>query len=273
MIRVDEILPFPGYRELDPLGHFGRAKPVLYSTLEHFYQAERFRGSCEETRRRVLDAPTAHEAHKIGNACAEHSRPDWISRHIKAMTAGLWMQLREHPKRSEYLKTLSEGSHCAYPFRDTYWDSQRPGVSSSGFHHLLLDARDRLQGPFVRVAITGSKSFQNYFLLQTKCGSLFKNLPGPDVILIGGNKGTDELAERWAMDQMLPVKHFPMRGRGSRTERDRHNQALIRSATHVVIFSQGDEMSSRLFELAKTLGRPARVVQVDASGALQRSAN
>lgn len=269
-IQVDAILPFPGYREAEPGYGFGRNRPVLHPSLEHFYQSERFRGSDEDLRAEIIGAPTAKEARKLALRHAEKSRPDWAQCHARIMNAGLWMQLREHPRLGFALRQLGDDALVEYPYRDPYWVPPSGQNAGGGFAELVHAARRKLNGQTVRVAVTGGRGFSNEFLLKTKLEGFFANLT-PDVMLVGGNKGAEEMVERWAIEQCLPVRHFFMRGRGSRTEQDRHYQNLLRAATHVVVFSQGEASIDRLVELAKQFGRPTRIVLTDQSGAVLRN--
>ena len=269
-IQVDTILPFPGYREAVPGYGFGRNRPVLHPSLEHFYQSERFRGTDEELRAAIIAAPTPKEARKLALRHAEQSRPDWAQCHQRIMNAGLWMQLREHPRLGFALRQLGEEAAIDYPYRDPFWAAPSGEKAGGGFARLVHAARRKLNGQTVRVAVTGGRGYRNEFLLKTKLEGFFTNLT-PDVMLVGGGKGAEEMVERWAIERCLPVRHFFMRGRGSRTEQDRHYQGLLRAATHVVVFSQGEASIDRLVELAKQFGRPTRIVLTDPSGATLRS--
>ena len=269
-VKVDAILPFPGYREVEPGYGFGRNRPVLHPSLEHFYQSERFRGSDEELRAEIIGMPTAKEARKLALKHTERSRRDWAQCHEQIMNAGLWMQLREYPRLGFELREIADNAPVEYPYRDPYWAPPSGLGTCGGFAELVHAARRKLCGQTVRVVVTGGRGFSNEFLLKTKLEGFFANL-SPDVMLVGGNKGAEEMAERWAIEQCLPVRHFFMRGRGSRTEQDRHYQNLLRAATHVVVFSQGEASIDRLVELAKQFGRPTRIVLTDQSGAVLRN--
>lgn len=270
-LSAAEVMPFPGYREEVPLHGFARGKPPLHATLEHFYQSERFRGVEHSLREAIMNAPSAREAHKLGAKHADEARPDWEERKEHVMRAGLWMMLREHPRLALEMRRSPGSIEAHYPFRDGFWSQPAEGSSTDRFHSLVEDIEHRLNGSTVRVAVTGGRSFKNAFLLKTKLEGFFRKLT-PDVLLIGPNRGCDEMAERWAISQSLPVRHFLMRGRGSRTERERHNEAILRAATHVVVFSQGEVDTERFIATARAMSRPVRVVQPRISGISATSA-
>jgi hypothetical protein len=74
------------------------------------------------------------------------------------------------------------------------------------------------------------------------------------------------LAERWAIEHCFPVRHVGLRSARSQSERDRHHFALLRSASHFVVFSARDKDSEALLQKAKAAGKAVRIVRVDANG-------
>lgn len=267
---ADLILPFPGYRSLEIDGRIRRGRPELYSSIEHFYQSERFRGKDEGLRRAIMNAATAKEARKLAHRHLEHTRDDWHSRHERIMESGIWMSLREHPRHAREIIKGGADALPPYPFRDHHWGNDRAGISNNRWHALIESIRSRLSQATVRILVTGSPQMSNRFVLGSKLESLLRRVH-PDVFLIGCGKGTDELVELWCMERSMPVRHFAYKGRRSKTERERHHRALINAATHVIVFSQDDRDSVRFIELASERGRPARVVKLDQSGGLLRT--
>ena len=267
---ADLILPFPGYRSLDPDGRIRRGRPELYSSIEHFYQSERFRGKDETLRHAIMHAATAKEARKLAHRHIEQTRPEWNSLHERIMESAIWMSLREHPRHARALLKHGTAAAPPYPFRDLHWGNDRVRLSQNRWHALLDSVRSRLGQSTFRILVTGSSQMTNRFVLSSKLESLLRRVH-PDVFLIGCGKGTDELVELWCIERALPVRHFHYKGRRSKTERERHHRALVNAATHVIVFSQDDRDSIRFIELAAERGRPARIVKLDESGALLRT--
>lgn len=269
-IRVDALLPFPGYRPLVVNSSRLGRRPELFPTLEHYYQAERFRGGDASVRARVLCAPSAHEARKIALTHKDQERQDWLHVHEAIMLSGIWMMLREHPRHARQLLRADLETSVAYPFRDMYWGNDRPGASKDRFRVLLGAIRSRLTRPTTRVLVCGSRSFSNAFLLSTKLNALLAKTR-PDVMLIGGDSGTDDLAEQWAITHQVPVRHILYRGKRTTSECARHHRSLVAAATHVIVFDQGDSNSGMFADLARLAGRPLRVISIAVDGALKRN--
>lgn len=259
---------FPGYRPVGLDGKFGRSHPELYPSLEHFYQSEKFRGADESLRKAVMSEPTPREARKLAQRNEALVRRDWAEIHVRAMACGIQMAMREHPSLARAVLFDDPLETSPYPFLDVFWGDARPGVSQNAYLRLLRSIRERINKGTVRLLATGSSTFHNRFLFQTKLEGLLKRVR-PDVVLIGCRKGVDELAERWAMERLVPVRHVPLRGRGHSAQRQRLNDSLLRSSTHVVIFSQGDVASETLIEQATAASLKLRVVRADRTGRMQ----
>lgn len=261
-LSPDDLMPFPTYRtpQIDVRTVFDGTRPELPPTVEHFFQSERFRTTDEALRRAILDANSAREARKLSQRKSAVERPNWTTLQERVMETGLWMKLREHPQYAEALARHPEIADNAYPYRDHFWGGHREGVSENRYRALLLRMRDKLLARnLVRVAITGSSSFSNEFLMSSKLTLLFRRTP-PDLVLIGCRRGADDLAERWAIEQALPVRHIPYRGRRSSSERERHGRALLGKATHLVAFSDGDSETELLKSLAMQFGCATRIL-------------
>jgi len=261
---TDDLMPFPVYRtpQFDSRIDFESTRPELAQSLEHFYQSERYRGTNEPLRLAILDANSAKEARKLANRKTASERPGWEGLQERVMETGLWMKFREHPHYARHLLLQPQDAVGCYPYRDHFWGSDREGISKARYESVLLRIRSKiLARNIMRVAITGSSNLSNHFLLSSKLSILFRRLP-PDLILVGCRKGTDDLVERWAIEHALPVLHVPYRGRRNSNERERHMQALLRLATHVVVFSDGETESNRIARLAKQLGRATRTLPI-----------
>lgn len=261
-LAPDELMPFPAYRtpRIDVRTAFESMRPELAPTVEHFFQSERFRGTDEALRRAILEANSAREARKLAQRKSAVERPNWTALQERVMETGLWMKLREHPQYAQTLVRHPEAADLAYPYRDHFWGGHREGVSENRYRTVLLRMRDKLlTRNMARVAITGSSTFSNEFLMSSKLSVLFRRVP-PDLVLIGCRPGADALAERWAIEHALPVRHIPYRGRRSSGERERHGRALLGKATHLVAFSDGDSETRSLESLAKQFGCATRIL-------------
>jgi hypothetical protein len=60
----------------------------------------------------------------------------------------------------------------------------------------------------VRVIIAGSRSFQDYELLKSKCDKILQNFEEVEIVS-GGCRGSDALGERLALESGFGLKLFP----------------------------------------------------------------
>jgi hypothetical protein len=113
----------------------------------------------------------------------------------------------------------------------------------------------------VRVAIIGSRNFTDWERFQSSMSGL--NLT-PTVIISGGAKGADSLAEQWARLNGIATEVFlpdwKRYGRGAGMIR---NQQIIDSCDIVVAFWDGSSPGTRnSIGLAKQKGIPVIHIQI-----------
>lgn len=270
-LSSDDLLPFHGYRRRSGGEGFERGGGEIYSSIEHFFQSEKFRGVDEEFRQHIISLPTAREARKAALKREADIRPGWEKIQNKVMAAAIWFKFSEHERFAQALLADPHLAEGAYRFKDHYWGDLRDGVSIGFYRRILLAYREKLRSGVMRVLVTGSSDFSNPFLFQTKMKTLLKQTT-PDEFIINCGRGADVLAERWAIAHAIPVRHCPLRGSRSHTERERRNREALSAATHAIVFVQGN--SPRIDELlvaAKERQIPTRLIRLDAEGKLQRS--
>ena len=106
--------------------------------------------------------------------------------------------------------------------------------------------------------VVGSRSFQNYDFLKAKLNHLLQNQGDEIVIVSGGAKGADNLAERYAREYGLPLKVFPAdwekhgRKAGFLRNEEMHKYIAKQSKRGVVAFWDGESKgTAHNFELGK----------------------
>lgn len=270
LLAVDHIGPFHGYRRLLPdASGFEKEPPELYSTIEHFWQSEKFRGVDEAFRRFLIELPTAREARKAALRHDDKIRPDWERIQNRVMATAIRFKCRESAQVMEALARTAEFD-ISYPFKDHYWGTDRKGVSVGFYARILQRLQRRVQKGEMRVLITGSPSFTNKFLFMAKLDTFF-NRRLPDEVLLTCGKGTDFMAELWALEHHLPAAHFPLRRAQSRSERTKRNSNVIDVASHLVAFQQGQGgQTGELIAMAQAQRIPSRIVRIDDTGKLVR---
>lgn len=113
-----------------------------------------------------------------------------------------------------------------------------------------------------RVIIAGSRTFNNYDLLEKKCDILFSNKK-PTSIICGEAAGADTLGKLYAENHGIPVESFPAdwghNGRGAGLMR---NVMMADHADALVAFWDGKSRGTRhMIEQMLKRNLPVRIVR------------
>lgn len=107
----------------------------------------------------------------------------------------------------------------------------------------------------MKIIIAGSRSFDDYDLLQSSCDRIIKeaNIDSEIVIVSGTAKGADRLGERYAVDRGYDIKKFPadwdMYGKAAGYKR---NAVMARYADMLIAFWDGNSKGTQhMITLAK----------------------
>lgn len=114
----------------------------------------------------------------------------------------------------------------------------------------------------MRLAIVGSRDFTNYNVLYHALCELIDERV--DLIISGGARGTDSLAEVFAKEWDIPTKIFiPEWGRFGRAAGMIRNKYIVEEADYVVAFWNGfSKGTADSINYAKTLGTRHTVVLI-----------
>jgi len=115
----------------------------------------------------------------------------------------------------------------------------------------------------VRLAIIGSRDFTDFEFMETEVKNSFTNLRDIDIIVSGGARGADRLAERFAEKYEIPTLIF-------KADWDRHgkkagylrNVDIVKNADYVMAFWDGYSKGTKhSIELAQNVfGVPVKVI-------------
>lgn len=250
--RLSATIPFRAYRLPEPGGGYSR-EVELISSLEHFFQSERFRGVCEPLRLEVLSQPTSREARKLALAHISKQRADWEKRQPKVLRCGMWFQCIEHP----WITGAIQSGAYVFDRRDPFW---RPKRGDGAFRKLEIYLRDKLSKPMKVFVFGTGDARNNQFRLDMQFQKLFRN-QRPDELLLGDGYGFDDLAEAWAIEHMIPVRRRPRLSRLARIA-DSTLQATLSNASHAILFAgkSPNQEIARLALLAKQAGVVSRLL-------------
>ncbi len=119
-------------------------KGVLYSTLEHAFQAQKFLD--EKIREEVRNASSPLMAFKIGRS-SPGKRDDWNEAKMNVMHELLKVKVEQHEEvRQKLLETGDEEIIEENP-NDSFWGAGNDGKGENYIGKLLMKVREELKRP------------------------------------------------------------------------------------------------------------------------------
>ncbi len=132
--------------------------------------------------------------------------------------------------------------------------------------HCLDCGRDQKCRKFFCLVV-GSRTFNDYAYMEKTLDNLLKNQMGRVVIVSGGAKGADSLAERYAKERGYDLEVFPAdwekhgNSAGYIRNGEMHEYIAKMEKRGVVAFWDGESKgTANNFELAKKYGNPIRKI-------------
>lgn len=122
-----------------------------------------------------------------------------------------------------------------------------------------------IDNQYFNVIIAGSRTFDDYVLLRTKCDRILSRVScfKPIRIISGGAKGADQLGERYARERFYEIKRFipDWDGLGKKAGYVR-NKEMAENANALIAFYDGESKGTRhMIDIAKEKGIPIRVIE------------
>ena len=118
--------------------------------------------------------------------------------------------------------------------------------------------------------IVGSRTFQDYDLLKSKLDYLLQNQGNEVVIVSGGAKGADSLAEKYANEYGFPLKVFPAewekygKSAGYIRNEEMHKYIAKQNKRGIVAFWDGiSKGTAHNFKLADKYSNKIKIVMFD----------
>lgn len=115
----------------------------------------------------------------------------------------------------------------------------------------------------MKLAIVGSRYFENYELFTSVVQDWIEKNGTPEVIISGACRGADRLAARFAKENNIPLKEFPFISSMGRAGGPARNTLIVQEATHMIAFPQSDSGGTAdSIRKAEKKGIPLLVFQV-----------
>lgn len=129
------------YKVNEPYGCFSNFSPHgihiqggYWSTVEHYYQAQKFVGTQDESIIKVIHAvKTPEEAASLGRSPSRKVRPDWEDVKLAVMREAVLTKFLTHPDIQAILLKTDESELIENSPTDYYWGC---GADKTGQNHL-----------------------------------------------------------------------------------------------------------------------------------------
>ncbi len=115
----------------------------------------------------------------------------------------------------------------------------------------------------MRVAIVGGRDFDDYVLLRNYGNILTEKLPRPHIVIVsGGAKGADTLAEQFAREHRYDSQIFPAEwGKYGKSAGFIRNQTIVDNCDMVLAFWNGISKGTQdTIEKAKKAKKPTFII-------------
>jgi hypothetical protein len=112
-----------------------------------------------------------------------------------------------------------------------------------------------------KIAVVGFRNFTDYELLKK---TLDDSYDKPWILISGGAKGADTLAEQYADEKGYEkIIHLPDKKKYGRGAYHRRNQLIVDDADEMISFLLGESKGTKhSLELAKRKGIPVTIIKV-----------
>lgn len=117
-------------------------KGKIWNTVEHFYQAQKFKEP--ELKEEIRLAPTPMKAKMIAHANKELMMENWDELKNKVMYDGLYAKFTQHPDIQKKLTETDDKILCEHTSTDSYWGDGGDGTGKNILGELLMDIREKL---------------------------------------------------------------------------------------------------------------------------------
>ena len=124
--------------------HPVRLKNRTWPTSEHYFQAQKFRGTVHEEEIRRAKSPMI--AARMGRSRERRLRPDWESAKDGVMMEALRAKFAQHEDLAKILLSTGDRKIVEHTKNDDYWADGGDGKGRNRLGELLMRLRSELRG-------------------------------------------------------------------------------------------------------------------------------
>ena len=232
---------------------------LTFSCVESAFQACKCMARASEFT--TLDG---YQAKKLGRQVS--LRNDWDTMRIVIMELLVRAKFEQNPVLIKDLVRINGDIVEENTWNDTFWGVCN-GVGENHLGEILTKLRDEYRSNSFVLLIAGSRNFNDYNKLCEITDKLLVNHYGKHIIIVsGGARGADALAERYA-DERGYIKHIMPadwnrygKSAGYRRNEDMHMYIAPSASKGCLCFWDGESKgTAHNFELAKQYNNPIRI--------------
>ncbi len=120
-----------------------RLKDVVWSTTEHYFQAQKFAGTAHEEEVRLAESPMI--AARMGRERARPLRADWESVKDDIMREAVLAKFEQHADLRDLLISTGDAELIEHTKNDAYWGDGGDGSGKNLLGRILMEVRQRLK--------------------------------------------------------------------------------------------------------------------------------
>ena len=138
------------YKPTDPYGEFSnfshhsvKIDDKLWPTNEHYFQAQKFRGTHHEEEIRLLASPM--EAKIAGQDRNRPLRKDWEQVKDDVMRTAIKAKFTQYDDLKQLLKSTQTSFLIEHTYNDSYWADGGNGRGRNMLGQILMEVRQQLE--------------------------------------------------------------------------------------------------------------------------------
>lgn len=115
-----------------------------------------------------------------------------------------------------------------------------------------------------KIIIAGGRDFFKYEIVEEYCDVVVKNISNP-FIISGGQRGADQLGERYARERNIPLKIIPANwNKYGKSAGPIRNREMSKEADRLIAFWDGKSKGTKdMIDVAKSKGIPIHICKIE----------